>query len=60
MRTDVNIYPTGDLVADNPTNTILNYPNDGTYYKFNNNNKSFNVQSYILGGMSTDFKGMVR
>jgi hypothetical protein len=59
MRTDVNIYPTGDLVADNPTNTILNYPNDGTYYKFNNNNKSFNLQSYILGGMSTDFNQSV-
>ena len=59
MKTDVNIYPTGDLVADNPTQTILNYPNDGTYYKFNNNVKSFNVQSYILGTMTTDFNQSV-
>jgi hypothetical protein len=59
MKTDVNIYPTGDLVADNPTQTILNYPNDGTYYKFNNVVKTFIVQSYILGTMTTDFNQSV-
>ena len=59
MKTDVNVYPTGDLVADNPTQTILNYPNDGTYYKFNNDVKTFNVHSYILGTMTTDFNQSV-
>ena len=59
MKTNSSMYPTDNLTADNKTQTILDYPNDGTYYKFNNKVKSFNVHSYMIGKMYSDFNQSV-
>jgi hypothetical protein len=46
-----SITPSKDLVADDQTNSITNYPSDGTYYKFNSNAITYNANSYIIGWM---------
>jgi hypothetical protein len=59
ISTNSNAFPTEDLTADTKSQTILNYPNDGTYYKFNKDIKTFNVQSYIIGTLMSDLNQSV-
>ena len=59
ITTNSNAFPTEDLTADTKSQTILNYPTDGTYYKFNKDIKTFNVQSYIIGTLMSDLNQSV-
>jgi len=59
ITTNSNAFPTEDLTADTKSQTILNYPNDGTYYKFNKDIKTFNVQSYIIGTLISELNQSV-